>query len=715
MSPRSTLLAAVALAAAALPASASAATTYVVDPAAAAGCAGTTCKTITDANAKVAAGDTVTIKAGTYREPTIVVTKDDVTFAAAEPGKVTISTSTTTAGAPTLTLGDGSGNGKGTKLRGLGITGPPTGGAPLRVQTTGTLVEAGAVTRTGTADAPAYEVLDTTDGVADGVNTIRTSLVVNLAAPQAAGTAPAVLGGSKTSLVLEDAVVVAGAKSGPGVVFNANGAAPNRVTRGTVVALNPAANGVEVLSAATSSVAKATTLDSVTVVGGSSAAGLRAASAAGNQLQGSSAGTITVTANHVTVAGAGRPFALDAAALGSPGTPALGPIVAVPPGPPVGAVAVKADRSIVHGAAASTVTAAASTSTQNGATAKLTLQDSDVTDTAGGSGAATTTTSGAISRTPDAMLFRAPTTGDYHLRAGAPVIDKGGPQVAGESDKDFEGQPRVNLAASDLGADEYVNANPTAVLKADRTTINQGETVAFDASASGDPDGSIATYAFNFGDGTPTQVQPGPTTSHQFTKVGTYDVRLLTLDAAGGGALTTLRITVLDGTAPAVAITAPKADGSFKLFSKRTVRKALAPKGGRKRTRTTTTTKLRKVLLTGTATDDAGVTFVELALQRVSVTKDKSKVGKTTRVVTGKKGSAAQAGSCTFLDQKAGAFVSRPCGKPVFFTVALKDGAWAFQLKAPIPYRLGSYVLSARATDANGVVSAPVTAAFELR
>jgi len=48
------------------PAAASA-VTYTVDQGAAPGCAATNvCKTITDANAKVVDGDTVSIKAGTY-------------------------------------------------------------------------------------------------------------------------------------------------------------------------------------------------------------------------------------------------------------------------------------------------------------------------------------------------------------------------------------------------------------------------------------------------------------------------------------------------------------------------------------------------------------------------------------------------------------------------------------------------------------------------
>ena len=111
-----------------IPAVASAATTFTVDPGAAAGCNGTVCKTITDANARVADGDTVSIKAGTYSEAPITVTRSNVSFVAADPGRVTVATSSTTSGASTFVLGDGSGAGQGTRLSALTIGTPPTGG-----------------------------------------------------------------------------------------------------------------------------------------------------------------------------------------------------------------------------------------------------------------------------------------------------------------------------------------------------------------------------------------------------------------------------------------------------------------------------------------------------------------------------------------------------------------------------------------------------------
>lgn len=703
------------------PAAASA-VTYTVDPAAAPGCGATNvCKAITDANVKVADGDTVSVKAGNYQEPTIVVLKKNVSFVAADPGKVSVSTSTPTASAATFALGDGSGAGEGTVLRGLTIGVPVTGGPAVLVKAAGTLVDGAILQRLGaTSDEPVYSVDDTGMGIVGGSNTIKGSVVAQLGAPQPAGNAPGVLGGGETSLVVEDTIVVSGDKSGPGVVLNGNdrapsgdmAAIPNRITRGSILTLKASANAVEVLSGATSAVPKATVLDSVSLSPGTDGAGLRAASVAGNALTGSTAGDIAVTARHLTVAGGGRPFALDAAALSAPFLP---PPVGTPAAP-VGKVAVNVERSVVHGAAASTVTASASTNTQTGSSARLTIKDSDATDVAGGTDAAGTTVSGTI-KTADDALFRNAAARDLHLKSTAPVIDKAGAQVAGESDKDFEGQPRVTGPASDLGADEYVNSPPVAALKADRTQIKQGETVAFDAVGSTDIDGPIARYAFNFGDGSPTQDSPTGKIAHQFTKVGTFNVLAVALDGGGAGGFALLAVTVTDGTAPAVAFTSPKGGAKIKLFNVKVRREALKPVGGRKRTRTTRTTTLRKVLFTGTASDDAGVRIVELSLRRVSVTKSKAKLGTTTKTVTAKRktAKAAQAGNCTFLDQKAKKFVGRACSKPIFFTVAFTKGKFAFKLKKDVAYRLGAYVLSARATDANGVVSAPVALPFTLR
>ncbi len=70
---------------------------------------------------------------------------------------------------------------------------------------------------------------------------------------------------------------------------------------------------------------------------------------------------------------------------------------------------------------------------------------------------------------------------------------------------------------------------PTASLQA---TTADGVTN-FDASASGTGTSSIASYAWNFGDGTPTQVSSSATTSHTYTASGSYVASVTETDAAG--------------------------------------------------------------------------------------------------------------------------------------------------------------------------------------
>src|SRR5207253_9276207 len=67
------------------------------------------------------------------------------------------------------------------------------------------------------------------------------------------------------------------------------------------------------------------------------------------------------------------------------------------------------------------------------------------------------------------------------------------------------------------------NNPPTAVLTANPTSGPPGLIVNFDGSGSSDPDSgdSIASYSFNFGDGSMT-TQPTPTVSHTYNTAGTY-------------------------------------------------------------------------------------------------------------------------------------------------------------------------------------------------
>jgi PKD repeat protein len=83
---------------------------------------------------------------------------------------------------------------------------------------------------------------------------------------------------------------------------------------------------------------------------------------------------------------------------------------------------------------------------------------------------------------------------------------------------------------------QAANVLPTAAFDAVATHMS----VAVDASASTDSDGTLATYSWSFGDGA---VGSGKTTTHAYTTPGEYTVTLTVTDDRGGSATTTKQVT----------------------------------------------------------------------------------------------------------------------------------------------------------------------------
>ncbi len=371
-------------------------------------------------------------------------------------------------------------------------------------------------------------------------------------------------GGSGAASVLEKVAVIISAGSAPGVsfsgasgglalrdalVFNASGAgvaiasgAANSITRSTVISNGSAASAVDIRVGGSP---VNLVLDS-TILGGGSA-GVSAKTGVGTLLPGGAA-PVTITGRQVTIAGAPTAVSLDS-------RDAL-PVPLVDPA--AGSIAATFRDSIVLGgvvAQANTLLPADSGTPE--------FPNTDRTST------------------PE-QLFVNPARKNFHLRAGAPAIDKV-PTVSSTSPADVDGQPRTSGPASDRGADEFVAGPPP-----------------------------------------PAPPAPGPQN---------------------------------DGTPPAIAVTKPTANQKIKL----TTRKTRTVTRNGKKVKRTTTTRLKRLAIAGTAKDPSGVKGVIVTIQKL--------------------GTAAGA-KCGWFNASKG-IVLRSCTKPPLLLAKLAaNGTWTYNADA---------------------------------
>ena len=149
--------------------------------------------------------------------------------------------------------------------------------------------------------------------------------------------------------------------------------------------------------------------------------------------------------------------------------------------------------------------------------------------------------------------------GDYNLQANSPAVD------AGTAYLEYNGTVYVNLTpdqysgnAPDMGALESgftgtTNQPPTAVASASPQTGTAPLSVQFSSDGSSDPDGTIATFAWDFGDGS-TASEANPT--HTYGAAGSYQAILTVTDDGGAAATAAVDITVSPASQPEIHVQA---------------------------------------------------------------------------------------------------------------------------------------------------------------
>ncbi|WP_284549728.1 PKD domain-containing protein [Aestuariimicrobium sp. T2.26MG-19.2B] len=110
------------------------------------------------------------------------------------------------------------------------------------------------------------------------------------------------------------------------------------------------------------------------------------------------------------------------------------------------------------------------------------------------------------------------------------------------------GQYQVSLTVTDDRGGSSVKtttvtvaAPPNQAPNARFTATTDGKTMSVDGTASNDPDGTVASYAWDFGDGT---TGTGAKTSHTYAAAGTYTVALTVTDNQGGTGTTSQAVVV---------------------------------------------------------------------------------------------------------------------------------------------------------------------------
>ena len=299
-----------------------------------------------------------------------------------------------------------------------------------------------------------------------------------------------------------------------------------------------------------------------------------------------------------------------------------------------------------------------------------------------GANTATLTRTRTLESADPATLFLNPTKSNFRLLPTASAAIGQGGFTPGESATDIDGEERA-AAPTDLGADEYNNAAPTAKVTVATATPRTTQPVTFDGRGSSDRDGNatIAEYRWRFSDGK-AETTTQPFVQHVFDKEGDAAVGLVVVDKQGAASPeVAATFKLVNGTPPAVAIVKPKSKQTFKTFT--TTTKTVTRNGRKVKVRTRKRTRIRIAGLSKAAVGN---------MQRVILTLQKTK-------------STTSSTQCRFYDPKRGLRLVK-CAKPILITARLVKGSasgeWTYTVPSTRPLSTGSWKVSAFGLDTTG-------------
>jgi hypothetical protein len=294
---------------------------------------------------------------------------------------------------------------------------------------------------------------------------------------------------------------------------------------------------------------------------------------------------------------------------------------------------------------------------------------------------ATLTSTRTLESADPATLFVNPAGGNYRLRPDATQAIGQGSVTPGESATDIDGEDRAT-APTDLGADEFNNAAPTAVIKLATATPRSSQPVTFDGRGSSDREGTpIAQYRWRFSDGK-TENTTQPFVQHTFADEGDAAAGLVVVDSTGvASPEVAVSFKLVNGTPPGVAIVKPKSKQTFRTFTTKT--KTVTKNGRKVKTKVRARTKIQ---------------FAGLS---------KAKVGNMQRVLLTlqKTGSTGSKTKCRYYDARKGLLLVS-CSRPKLITARLvrnsASGAWSYTVPTKRRLSTGSWKLSAYGVDTTG-------------